>query len=390
MVDFSLTDEQLRWRSRAREFAAKHILPRTDLDTHGHFPRDLYEQAFREGFVTAAIPKEYGGGGKSLFDLVLAAEEFAYGDLGVATSTFLMLLATRAILGFGTDEQKERFIRPLTKELRFASHAWSEPEGSSNMLGRPATTTARPVDGGFVLNGTKSTISNATVASIYSVFARVDPGPPGLTCFVVPRDAKGVEATNPYRKMGQRAGDTGQVVFKDVFVPAGDQIGKIGQGAQIGLRSLRPSRVGVAAMSVGVARRARDLAKLFGHSRLIGDGNPLIQQQDFRFRLAEIETDIEMVRALTWRACWEVSSGPEATKFSSAAKLAGGNMASRVTNGVVEMLGASGYLESGLAEKLVRDSKVLQIYEGTGAIQKMLIADTVGRLGSLRSELGAK
>ena len=384
MIDFALGETSLRAREAARRFCADHILPRDDLDRHGHFPWDLYERAFAGGFITALIDAEYGGGGASTFDTLLMAEEFAYGDLGVATSTFLMKLSIGALIHFGTSDQKERWLRPLTEKLRFAAHAWTEPEGSSNLFGRPATTTARPVPGGFLLNGVKSTISNGTVASIYTVFARLDPGTEGLSCFMVARDNPGVSAANPYRKMGQRASDTGEVTFRDAFVPENDVIGKLGQGPQISLRALRTSRVGVAAMSVGVARRARDLAKKFGHARTTGDGKKLIQAQDFRFSIAQMEAEIEAVRSLVWRACWEVERGREGVKFSSAAKLLGANMAVRVTSLAQEMLGAEGYLESGIVEKLARDAKVLQIYEGTEAIQKTMIADTATRLGKLR------
>jgi acyl-CoA dehydrogenase len=380
VVDFTLTPREAEWRAKARAFVREHVLPRTDLDTHGEFPRDLYQKAFDAGFVTAMLPADLGGGGRTPMELVLSAEEFGYGDLGVATSTFLLGLAAGGVLHFGTAEQKERWVRPLTTELRFASHAWTEPQGSANLLGQPASTTARPTPGGFVLNGTKSTISNATVASTFFVFARIDPGPGGLTCFVVPRTASGVETRAPYRKMGQRASDTGEVVFRDVFVPIEDQIGRAGEGAVIGMRALRTSRVGIAAMAVGVARRARDLVIQHGHTRVAGDGKKLIEQQDFRFHVAEMETGVEMVRALAWRAASELPDGPEATKLSSCAKLAGANMAVEVTNQAIEMLGGSGYLESGLAEKLFRDAKLLQIYEGPQAIQKMMITDTVTRL----------
>jgi alkylation response protein AidB-like acyl-CoA dehydrogenase len=380
MVDFSLTPDQREWRASAKTFVREHVMSRTDLDTHGAFPREVYQRAFEAGFVTAIIPKELGGGGRTPFEIALAAEEFGYGDLGIATSTFLLGLATSGILRSGTDDQKERWVRPLTTELRFASHGWTEPQGSANLVGQPATTTARRTDGGFILNGVKSTISNANVASTFFIFARIDPGPGGLTCFAVPRSAPGLETRAPYKKMGQRAADTGEVVLTDVFVPAEDQIGRPEEGVVIGMRALRTSRVGIAAMSVGVARRARDLVIQYGHGRTSGDGRRLIEQQDYRFRIAEMEAELEMVRALAWRACSELPDGPEATKFSSSAKLAGGNMAVRATNLAIEMLGGSGYLESGLAEKLFRDAKLLQIYEGPPAIQKMLIADTVTRL----------
>jgi alkylation response protein AidB-like acyl-CoA dehydrogenase len=300
MLDFGLTPAEREWRAAARGFVKEHILPRTDLDTHGHFPRDLYQSAFDAGFVTAMIPRDLGGGEKSVSDMVLAAEEFGYGDLGVATSTFLLTLATGGILHFGTDSQKQRWIVPLTEELRFASHAWTEPEGSSNLIGQPAATVARPVDGGFVLNGAKSTISNANVSSMFCVFARVEPGPAGLSCFIVPRNAKGVETRNPYKKMGQRAADTGELLLHDVFVPSQDLLGRTGEGVVIAMRAMRASRIGIAAMAVGVARRARDLVIQYGHARTAGDGRRLIEQQDYRFRVAEFEAEIEMIRALVW------------------------------------------------------------------------------------------
>jgi acyl-CoA dehydrogenase len=381
MVDFRLSPEQRAWRDAARAFAREHILSRADLDDHNHFPWDVYQAAFDAGLVTASLPKDVGGGGRPLIDLLLSAEELGYGDLGVATSIGLLTLAAAPLVHFGTSAQKARWLEPLTRELRLASFAWTEPEGSTNLFGRVATTTATPVDGGFELHGVKSTISNGSVASLYTVFARIEPGPPGLTCFAVPGDAQGLERRAPYRKMGQRASDTGEVVFHGVFVPADAQIGGVGQGHQIAVRSMTRSRTGICAMAVGVARRARDLVIEYGHDRRAGDGRLLIEHQDFRLRVAEMEAEIETARAIGWRAGWEVEHGREAIKLSSCAKLVGGNMAVRVTGEAVEMLGARGYLAAGKAEKLMRDAKVLQIYEGPQLVQKTLIADTATRRG---------
>lgn len=372
MVDFSLTNEERAWRKKAHQFTREQIIPRKDLDIHGYFPWDLYQKAFDEGFITSMLPKRLGGGGHSPFELILAAEEFGYGDLGVATSTFLFKLSTGALLQFGTQDQQERWIRPLTQTLRFASHAFTEPQGSSNLFGLPATTTAKKIDGGYLLNGTKSTISNACVASVYTFFARIEPGPGGLSCFVVPREAHGIKVTNPYKKMGQRAADTGEIKFNEVFVPNIDLIGQPGQGNQIAMRAIRASRVGVAAMAVGVACRARDLIKQHGHARVVSNGSKLIEQQDYRFRLAEIEADIEMIRSLCWRACWEVSHGLHATKFSSCAKLSGANMAARVTNLGLEMLGAQGYLETGLMENYYATRRYYKFMKGQSLFKKHL------------------
>jgi acyl-CoA dehydrogenase len=383
VVSFALTEQQEAWRTHAREFAHRHVLPRTDLDRCNHFPLDIYQAAFDAKLITAGLPAHLGGGGRSLVDIVLAVEEVAYADVGVATSTFLLNLGASPLQLFGTDDQQERWLRPLCEQLRFASFAWTEPEGSSNLFGRPASTIARPVDGGFVIDGTKSTISNGSVADIFTVFARIEPGPSGISCFVVSRSASGVEVETPYQKMGQRAADTAAIRFREVFVPAGDQLGRTGQGHQIAVRSLLRSRVGVCAMAVGVSRRARDLVIRHGHQRTAGDGKRLIEQQDYRLRIAEMEAEIEMARALCWRAAWEVEQGPEAIKLASCAKLIGGNVAVRITDEAIEMLGAAGYMQAGLAEKLLRDAKLLQIYEGTQFVQKSLIADTATRPGRI-------
>ncbi|MBL9038751.1 MAG: acyl-CoA dehydrogenase family protein [Archangium sp.] len=380
MVDFSLTPEQTAWREKARAFARAHVLPRVDLDQHGVFPWELYRGAFDEGFITACLPTSVGGGGRPLLDVLLATEELAYGDLGVATSIGVLTLASSPLVRFGTADQQQRWLAPLCRELGFASFAWTEPEGSTNLFGRPATTTAREVPGGFVLNGVKSTITNGSVARLLTVFARLDSSAHGLSCFVLSSKTPGVEARNPYRKMGQRASDTGEITFRDVFVPSVDFLGKPGQGQQIAVHSMTRSRVGICAMALGVARRAKDLVVEYGHTRTTAAGQKLIEQQDYRLRIAELDAEIETIRALCWRAAWEVEHGLEGSKLASVAKLMGGNMAVRVTNEATELLGATGYLESGKAEKLLRDAKVLQIYEGPQFVQKTVIADTAIRL----------
>jgi alkylation response protein AidB-like acyl-CoA dehydrogenase len=193
-----------------------------------------------------------------------------------------------------------------------------------------------------------------------------------------------VTVAAPYRKHGQRASYTGTLELRDVLVPACDLLGRPGQGLQIATRSFARSRAGIGALSVGVARRARDLVLEHGHARTAGDGRLLVQQQDFLMRIAQMEAEIEAVRALTWRALWELEQGPCATRLSSCAKLLGAELAVRATDVATEMLGGRGYLEEGLAEKLRRDAKALQIYEGPPAIQKMLIAETATR----RSRIG--
>jgi len=381
VTSFRSTPESEAWRERGRAFARTHLLD-ANLDQYEP-PLSVYEAAFEAGLCTAVLPEDIGGGGASSVDAAGAAEEVAYGDLGVATSIFVVTLGSGPLILFGSDEQQNKWLPRLTRKLGFCSFGWTEPEGSSNLFGRPASTVARPVEGGYEISGTKTTITNAPVASFLTVFARIE-GQNGLTAFVVPKEARGVTTSAPYRKHGQRASFTGELVLDRTPVPASDMIGRPGQGIQVATRSFARSRAGIGALAVGVSRRARDLVIEHGHQRTAGDGKPLIFQQDFRFRIAQMEAEIEAARALTLRALWEVENGKDIVRLSSSVKLLCGDMAVRITDTAAEMLGARGYLEGGVAEKLRRDAKALQIYEGPPAIQKMLIAEQATR----RSRIG--
>jgi acyl-CoA dehydrogenase len=384
MLNFTLTPENIEWKNYVRDFVREHVMNRTDLDEHGHFPWDLYQKAFDAGIITSMIPSEYGGGGKSFVDSVLAAEEAAYGDLGFTTSTFLMRLSLAPLLLFGTEEQKQKWITPITKELKFASFGFTEPLGSTNLGSRPATTVAKKVEGGYIINGVKDTISNGSVASVYTIFARIEGEEhTALSCFVIGRESEGVSVGEPYKKMGQRCADTAMVFFKDVFVPQEDMLGRPGQGSQIALKSLRQSRVGVGAMAVGVCSRARDLARTQLHERKTGEGKPLIYENGIKFRLAEMDAKIEMLHSFVLRATWEIESGgAKATKLSSSVKLLGGRLANEICHEALDLHGGRGYLEEYKIEKLVRDARVLSIFEGTEAVQQLIISETVIRPSS--------
>jgi alkylation response protein AidB-like acyl-CoA dehydrogenase len=381
MTEAGKAPETSVWRERGQAFAREYLIPST-LDDYEP-PRSVYEAAFEAGLCTAMLPTDVGGSGASLSDLAAAAEEVAYGDVGVATSIFVTTLASGPLLLFGSEEQRQQWLPQLTRELSFCSFAWTEPEGSSNLFGRPASTVARRVEGGYELTGAKTTVTNAPVAAFFTVFAQIE-GERGLTAFVVPRDAPGVTTRSPYRKHGQRASFTGEIVLDGTPVPDRDMIGRPGQGIQIATRSFARSRAGIGALAVGIARRARDLVVEHGHRRKAGNGKPLIFEQDFHFRVAQMDAEIEASRALTLHALRAVEEGRDAVRLSSCTKLIAGDMAVRVTDTATEMLGARGYLEDGVVEKLRRDAKALQIYEGPPAIQKMLIAEQAIR----RSRIG--
>jgi acyl-CoA dehydrogenase len=382
MINFKLAPESIAWKEHVKSFVKANVIPRTDLDQHGHFPMDLYQKAFDAGVMTTSIPAVYGGQGKSFIETLLAVEECAYGDLGFTTSAFVSRLALGPLLLFGTENQKQQWLNPLTQKLGFASFGFTEPAGSTNLGTRPATTEFEAVDGGFKIRGEKSTISNASYAQFFTVFARQSDQSRGFSCFIVPGNAKGIELTPPLKKMGQRAGDTAGVKFFDTFVPTENLIGKIGQGPQVALMSLRSSRIGVGAMALGVSRRARDLAKIHCHNRKTGGGQPIIFEQDIQFKFATMEAKIDMLRAYLYNAAWELENGNHGTKYSSGLKLLSAQIACDITNECLELHGGAGYLEENTIEKLVRDTKLLQIYEGTEAVQKLLIADSAIRLSS--------
>jgi acyl-CoA dehydrogenase len=379
-MDFTLSPESIQWKEKVRNFVSEHILARTDLDQHGHFPRDLYQKAFDLGIMNSLIPNAYGGIGRSFLDNILGAEECAYGDLGITTSAYLARLSLGPLIGFGTEEQKRLWLTPMTKELTFSSFCFTEPEGSTNLGTRPASTIVKETDSGFVISGDKWTISNGSVASVYFVFARFENEESGMSCFIIPRSAEGVSASEPFKKMGQRAADTAVVHFNNVQIPKENMIGRKGQGAQIAIKSLVSSRIGIGAMALGACQRARDLAKKHCHTRTNGNGQAIIYEQDIKFRFAEIEAKIEMLRSFLYRTVWEYENGNEATKFACSLKLMSAQIADDVTNECLDLHGGLGYLEEGKIEKIVRDTKLLRIYEGTEAVQKLLIADTAIRM----------
>jgi acyl-CoA dehydrogenase len=364
----------------ARAFVRAEIAPRRgELDREGHFPLEIFERAHRAGFLTAWLPEDLGGEGLELQAMSVLAEEIAYGDAGVATSMFVAFLASCPVLSFGTEEQKNRWLRPLAERPTFASFAWTEPDGSTSLLFRRGGTTARRDGGGYRLRGQKTFITNAPVASWMTVFARNEEGG-ALNCFIVPTETAGVQITEPHRKLGQRASSTGDVFLEDVLVPSDQRIGSDGEGAQIALDAMSRSRIGVAAMAVGIARAARDRVVDYGHHRRTGSGQRLILQQDYRFRLAEMDLAIEAARLLVRRAGSEAMTGQgELTRWSSMAKLFAADTAVRITGAAVEMLGGQGYTEEGGVEKLMRDAKLLEIYEGPPAIQKILLAEWATR-----------
>ncbi|WP_414645173.1 acyl-CoA dehydrogenase family protein [Candidatus Deferrimicrobium sp.] len=373
-MNFDPTPEQEALRELGHKFSANEIRPRAaEWDRDGVFPLELFRKAFDLGLMTGFIPEILGGQGLTMLDACILEEEISWGCSGVATSMNANSLALGPILLAGTMEQKRAFVQPFATEFRFASFCLTEP-GAGSDAGGIATKARRDGDG-YVLNGRKCFITNGAHASQYTVFASTDRsrGHRGLSAFVVPRETPGVSTGKKEDKMGQRASETSDVLFEEVRVPEPNRIGAEGEGFKIAMRTIDYARAGVAAMAVGVARAAYEHAAEYGRQR-VQFGQPIAMNQAIYFLLADMATDIEAARLLTWKAAWLADQGKRNTKESSFAKAFAADLAMRVATDAVQIFGGYGYMKDYPVEKLMRDAKLLQIFEGTSQIQRMVIA----------------
>ncbi len=374
MVNFDPTPEQEALRDMVRKFSANEIRPRAaEWDRDGVFPLELFRKAFDLGLMTGFIPEIHGGQGLTMLDTCILEEEISWGCCGVATSMNTNALALGPILLAGTVEQKRLFVEPFATEFRFASFCLTEPGAGSDAGG--IATTARREGDGYVLDGRKCFITNGAHASQYTVFASTDRsrGHRGLSAFVVPRETPGVSSGKKEDKMGQRASETCDVLFEEVRVPEANRLGAEGEGFKIAMRTIDYARAAVAAMAVGVARAAYEHAVEYGRQR-IQFGQPIAMNQAIYFLLADMATDIEAARLLTWKAAWLADQGKRNTKEASFAKAFAADLAMRAATDAVQIFGGYGYMKDYPVEKLMRDAKLLQIFEGTSQIQRMVIA----------------
>jgi acyl-CoA dehydrogenase len=373
-VSFALTDEQKALRELAREFAEKEIRPRAaEYDEHSTHPADVIAKAHELGLVNAHIPAEYGGLELSVFDGMLIGEELAWGCSGMATSIVANALGAAPVLIAGTDDQKRRYLVPLVEEPILCSFALTEPNAGSDVSGI-RTTAVRHGDE-YVLNGSKMFITNAGHAAWLVVFASTDKskGHRGLSAFVVPADLDGVVVERHLDKMGQRATDTSAIAFQDVRVSAENRLGEEGDGFKIAMKTLDFTRPGTAAGAVGVAQAAYEYAVRYAKER-VQFGQPIAMNQGVNFLIADMATEIEAARLLVWQAAWLHDQGERATLQSSYAKRFGADTAMKVTTDAVQIFGGYGYMKEYPVEKLMRDAKLFQIYEGTSQIQRLVIA----------------
>ena len=373
-VSFQLTDEQRDLRALAHEFAEKEIRPRAaGYDEHSTHPADVIAKAHELGLMNPHVPEEHGGLGLSAFDGMLIGEELAWGCAGIAVSIVANTLGAAPVLLAGLDEQKREWLPRLVEEPILCSFALTEPNAGSDVSGIQTTAIRQGDD--YVINGSKMFITNAGHASWLVVFASTDKskGHRGLTAFIVPADLDGVTVEKHLDKMGQRATDTSAIAFSDVKVPAANRLGDEGEGFKVAMRTLDYTRPGTAIGAVGVARAAYELAVDYSRER-VQFGQPIAMNQGVNFLIADMAAEIEAARLLTWQAAWLLDQGKRATLQSSYAKRFASDTAMKVTTDAVQIFGGYGYMKEYPVEKLMRDAKLFQIYEGTSQIQRLVIA----------------
>jgi acyl-CoA dehydrogenase len=375
-ISFALTDEQKALRELARAFAEKEIRPKErEYDERMQHPVDVIAKAHETGLMNLHVPEEYGGPGLSVFDGMLVGEELYWGCSGIGTSISANGLGSGPVIGFGTDEQKRKWLPPLIEEPILASFGLSEP-GAGSDVASLKTTAVREGDE-YVINGSKTFITNAGYAAWTVVFAKTDPkgGARGMSAFIVPMDAPGVTIESHLDKMGQRATDTSAFALQDVRVPAENRLGEEGDGFKIAMATLDLTRPGTAIGAVGVAQAAFDHSKAYAVERVTFDV-PIAMHQGVNFMIADMATEIEAARLLCWQAAWMLDQGygRRATLYSSFAKRFAADTAMKVTTDAVQVFGGYGYIKEYPVEKLMRDAKLFQIYEGTSQIQRLVIA----------------
>src|SRR5262245_56672062 len=375
-ISFELTAEQKSLRELAHDFAEKEIRPRAaEYDDHSTHPADVIAKAHDVGLMNVHIPEDYGGLGLNVFDGILAGEELAWGCSGITVSIIANTLGAAPVILAGTEEQKRRWLPPLIDQPILCSFALTEPNAGSDVSG--IQTTAVRAGDDYVLNGSKMFITNAGHAAWTVVFASTDrsKGHRGLSAFIVPMDAEGVVVEKHLDKMGQRSTDTYAFAMSEVKVPAANRLGEEGDGFKIAMQTLDLTRPATAAGAVGVAKAAMGYAIEYAKERVTFEV-PIAMHQGVNFLIADMATEIEAARLLVWQAAWMLDNGfgRKATIYSSFAKRFAADTAMKVTSDAVQVFGGYGYIKEYPVEKLMRDAKLFQIYEGTSQIQRLVIA----------------
>jgi butyryl-CoA dehydrogenase len=374
-----LTPEQEGIRDTARAFATERLKPfAAEWDREARFPKEALSEMGKLGFLGMMVPEGYGGAAADHVAYALALEEIAAGD--AACSTIMSVhnsVGCLPILNFGSTEQKDRFLRPMARGELLSAFCLTEPDAGSDASA--IRTRAEKRGNRYVLNGTKQFVTSGSKADLAVVFAVTDPkaGKKGISAFLVPTKSPGYRVSKLEKKLGQRASDTAQLVFDEVELTPDLLLGEEGQGYRIALSNLEGGRIGIAAQSIGMARAAYEAALAYAKERKTF-GTPIIEHQAVAFRLADMATQIEAARRLMLHAAELRDAGRRCIKEASMAKLFASEMAERVCSSAIQTLGGYGYLADFPLERIYRDVRVTQIYEGTSDIQRLVISREIG------------
>jgi acyl-CoA dehydrogenase len=375
-MQFRLSEEHEMIRDMVREFALKEVAPTAaERDEKEEFDRSLFDKMGELGLTGIPWDEEWGGAGADYLSYVIAVEELSRvcASTGVTLSAHISL-ASWPIYKFGTPEQKEKFLRPLAEGKKLGAFGLTEPGSGSDAAGMK-TTAVRDGDD-YILNGNKIFITNGGEAEIYVVFAQTDHSlkHKGITAFIVEKGTPGFSIGKKEKKLGIRSSPTTEIIFDNCRIPASQRLGQEGQGFKIAMMTLDGGRNGIAAQAVGIAQGALDAALAYAKER-VQFGQPIAKLQAIQFKLADMATEIEAARLLTYQAAWLESQGLPYGKASAMAKLFASDTAMKVTTEAVQIFGGYGYTREYPVERMMRDAKITQIYEGTNEIQRVVIAN---------------
>jgi acyl-CoA dehydrogenase len=374
VVDFSLSEEHKALIDTARRFTKERIIPiASECDRDSKFPMEVFKEAWEIGLVNPTAPEAYGGAGMGELENALIAEELSYGCCGIQTSILANGLALTPIKLAGNEEQKKKYLGMLTAEPIMASYATTEPDAGSDVAGLKTKFTQ--VGDDFVLNGQKCWITNASYSRFYVVFATSNPElrHKGIAAFIVDRDSPGFRVGKKEDKLGQRASDTAQIFLDDVKVPKANLLAPEGKGFKLAMETFNQTRPDIGASSTGLMRRALDECVAYAKERKTF-GKPIAEHQLVQWMIAEMAIRAEGTRLLYQKAAWNLDNGVRDPIVSSFAKAYGADSAMQTAVDAVQVFGGNGYVKEYPVEKLMRDAKVLQIYEGTSQIQRIVIA----------------